>query len=96
MNSKSLGPYRPSHGSEGESFQSQYCFHCRRNKGEEGCRILLFTMIYGINDPDYPEEWIRTEGGPVCLAFADKRIPAPEETDPRQQTLWGSDEPEQR
>lgn len=68
-------PYRPSNGTEGEIFQSAWCQKCSRDNydpdtGEGGCYILIFSMAYGIDHPDYPKEWVQDEAGPRCTAFS--------------------------
>lgn len=79
--------YRPSNGTEGMIFQSQFCDRCKRDAEFQktqvgGCGILARTLGYGIDDPEYPEEWIwnpdkclenglefGTEFSPRCTAF---------------------------
>lgn len=68
-------PYRPSSGTEGADFMDRWCVKCRLEKDalvafDEGCRIASDTMIFNIDDPEYPAEW-RQDGpsGPRCTAF---------------------------
>ena len=69
--------YRPSNGTEGEGFIDEYCMHCLHekyshtyNEDDKKCEILTNTMIYDINEPEYPEEWIYDENGnPCCTAY---------------------------
>lgn len=69
--------YRPSNGTEGECFMAQWCARCERDRARredfeaDGCPIVVNTMAYGIDDPEYPQEW-RRDGpqGPRCVAFA--------------------------
>lgn len=64
--------YRPSNGTEGEGFISYWCANCVHEKREDGrsCDILTRTMVYGVDEPEYPEEWQRDESGaPKCTAF---------------------------
>ena len=68
-------PYRPSNGTEGELFMSQWCARCQRDRGSreadgDGCDIIAMTMAFNIRDPEYPKEW-RQDGlsGPRCTAF---------------------------
>ncbi len=69
--------YQPSNGTEGECFQAEWCERCKRDQAfradpdsAEGCPILTNTMAYDIGDPEYPAEWIETEGGESkCTAF---------------------------
>lgn len=67
--------YRPSCGTEGADFMSRWCCRCVRDKAfreEDGdsCPIAAATMIYHIDQPEYPREW-REDGpsGPRCTAF---------------------------
>lgn len=73
MHSGTYRPYRPSSGTEGEVFMSEWCANCSMaNFDEEGeaCMINVRTMVLDINDPDYPPEWNFTNGGvPQCTAF---------------------------
>lgn len=50
--------FRPCNGSEGEMFLSRFCYRC--NKLDEGgaCNILLNSMIFEINEPEYPKELV--------------------------------------
>lgn len=67
---KIVKPYRPSNGTEGEIFQEQFCYQCKNDSEEEGCDILLRSMVHQINEPEYPTEWIYDENKqPVCTAF---------------------------
>lgn len=70
--------YRPSNGTEGDAFASAFCQRCereaafRRSRGEElglACAIHVDVMAYGIDEPEYPAEWIRDVEGPRCTAF---------------------------
>ncbi len=62
--------YRPSNGTEGELFQEEFCYRCKLDDCDEGCDILLNTMIFGIKNEDYPKEWVFDEDGrPTCTAF---------------------------
>ena len=72
-----LEPYRPSNGTEGEYFMSEYCYRCQHDVPYQenpdaggGCEILMRTMAYGIKDPEYPgDTWVYFNGRPTCLAF---------------------------
>jgi len=68
--------YRPSNGTEGMDFMDKFCDRCwkeesyRRTQKGTGCKILCKTMVYDINDPEYPEEWTYDEdGNPTCTEF---------------------------
>lgn len=62
-------PYRPSNGTEGGIFMSQFCDRC--GKCEDGfCEIISDTMLLDTDDPNYPKEWkFDAEGCPTCTAF---------------------------
>ena len=62
-------PYRPSNGTEGEWFIGWQCEHCVR-VGRD-CDIITFTMAYGVDDLEYPTEWVSDLDGnnPRCTAF---------------------------
>ncbi len=71
-------PYRPSNGTEGESFYAQWCQRCERERAyrESGyddpdlaCPIVTSAMALKITNPDYPREWIKDADGPHCSAF---------------------------
>jgi len=73
-----LVAYRPSNGTEGMIFQGRWCGRCQKRESPDGalCEILGQTMVLGVEDPDYPAEWVvgedwprKTEHGPQCLAF---------------------------
>jgi hypothetical protein len=80
-------PYRPSNGTEGECFISSWCGTCERSGGpgkpddvgEEltGCSITGRTMLYDIEDADYPAEWILVDGNPRCTAWIPLGDPIP-------------------
>lgn len=87
-------PYRPSNGTEGEDFYARNCARCLGERdyresgydaGELGCKILTASYAYGIDDPNYPKEWVRDEGpwelsNPRCTAFVEdhgQTIPPP-------------------
>lgn len=84
--------YRPSNGTEGEMFESEFCEHCERDRAwreawqtdgdpgnVKGCDILARALAFGIDDPQYPREWVRiamvdpVDGLPInwgkCTAF---------------------------
>lgn len=66
--------YRPSNGTEGMWFISEFCEHCRReNPGDvetRKCKILTKTMLYDVNEKDYPKEWTYDEkGDPTCTKY---------------------------
>lgn len=72
-------PYQPASGTEGRCFQEEFCDLCARDKAfrdtgyegdpELGCQILAKTMLYSVDDPEYPKEWVEDDKGPRCTAF---------------------------
>jgi hypothetical protein len=75
--------YRPSSGTEGIDFQEAWCSKCKRDALWNGtaadpdrvsdadlCQIIARSMACRIDEPGYPQEWIRDQNGtPRCLAF---------------------------
>lgn len=72
--------WRPSNGTEGDSFIAGYCGTCARSEHNApdapddapvGCPILDLTFLHDVDDPEYPEEWQDDEGklGPHCTAW---------------------------
>ena len=64
--------YRPSNGTEGEIFMEKFCYQCIHDdfNNEKYCEILSDTMIYDINDSEYPKEWHYDKNNkPVCAKF---------------------------
>jgi hypothetical protein len=69
--------YRPSNGTEGDMFYGALCRRCKRDAkfretqdGEDGCRILVNTMVFSSEDAEYPKEWVyAADGQPTCTAF---------------------------
>lgn len=67
--------YRPANGTEGEMFMSKWCACCERNRayledGEEPCDIILRSVAYDADNPEYPEELVGTFLSDArCLAF---------------------------
>lgn len=72
-------PYRPSNGTEGETFQETWCAGCEADRGFredherfDGCPIIANAMALTVDDPDYPKEWVyRADGQPMCSAFVE-------------------------
>ena len=67
-------PYRPSSGTEGFIFTSKFCDRCKHDnytdeRPQDGCEILVRTLGYGIDDKEYPTEWVSDSSGPRCTAF---------------------------
>lgn len=66
--------YRPSNGTEGMGFTEYFCDRCLHQHPDwnspKQCEILCKTMIYSVNDPNYPEEWQYDENNrPTCTAW---------------------------
>ena len=68
--------YRPSCGTEGADFMDRWCVACAKDdmlRGGESakCQILSDTMLYEVDDPRYPAEWVRDaeSGRTRCTAF---------------------------
>lgn len=79
-------PYRPSNGTEGAEFMSEWCFQCERdreylNDEDKGnpCEIIARTFAYNVDHQEYPKEWRYKEGRPICTAFipAGEAVPVP-------------------
>jgi len=70
---KRIKLYQPSNGTEGMIFMEQFCDKCwHETPGEtpEGsCPIPLATMLYSINDAEYPNQWRYVDGKPTCISF---------------------------
>lgn len=68
--------YRPSSGCEGADFQEEFCSRCRadqafRDGTGDSCPIIAATMVFDVDDENYPAEWIYgADGKPTCTAFA--------------------------
>lgn len=66
--------YRPSNGTEGMIFTDHFCDRCMNQHTDpdhpKQCMILCRTMVYDVNDKDYPEEWTYDENDrPTCTAW---------------------------
>lgn len=75
--------YRPSNGTEGELFMERFCYRCkhddkyqRTQDPEDGCPIIPGTLIYEIDDPKYPTEWVQDDDGANarCTAFVPMEV----------------------
>lgn len=67
-------PYRPSLGIEGHIFMDCFCHRCKRDAkfqetmaAEDGCPIIANALVYDIEHPNYPKEWVQDEDAPVGL-----------------------------
>ena len=61
--------FQPSNATQGDSFRASFCNQCKRG-GD--CEIELNTMLYDIDDPEYPCEWVIQDGRAQCTAFERK------------------------
>ena len=65
--------YQPCNGTEGCWFIGEWCDKCIKfphsSDARNQCGIFLRTICYDVTDKEYPEEWQRTEDGPICTAF---------------------------
>lgn len=71
-----MQPYRPSSGTEGHAFIDTWCGDCAKSGDGSGCEITERTMVYDIDDPLYPREWVVDADGPECTAFV-QYVPEP-------------------
>ncbi len=104
-------PYQPSNGTEGMWFCEKFCERCIHEKyshtfndDDKKCDILTRSMVYGVNDPEYPKEWIYDDSDePTCTAWVKwdwnkgdddddnggwNDPPEPEQIDPNQLMLF--------
>jgi hypothetical protein len=76
-------PYRPSNGTEGWAFASNWCARCTRDKlhnstvafedytDDDLCKIYNDATFYSPGDDKYPPEWrYNSSGEPCCTAYA--------------------------
>ncbi len=66
--------YRPSSGTEGADFDSEWCCRCKadqamRDETGDGCEIIANSFAFAVDDPNYPQQWRYERGEPVCTAF---------------------------
>ena len=62
--------YIPSNGTEGEIFMDKFCDRCFYDHNEN-CEIIVGTMVYDLEDNEYPEEWTYDENDqPICTKFS--------------------------
>lgn len=69
--------YKPSNSTEGEWFMDKFCYHCVHeeysrtgNEDDKMCSILTYTMLFEIDSPTYPKEWIYDKNNnPICTKF---------------------------
>ena len=68
-------PYRPSNGSEGDWFESQWCSTCIHNHPEHGCKVWFYALMFPIDDKLYPKELVEGKDGPICTKWSDHAKP---------------------
>ncbi len=67
--------YRPSSVAEGDIFMREHCFHCAhydgsRTDSSDACLILLRTLLFSLDDEEYPQEFLYDHfGQPTCTRF---------------------------
>jgi hypothetical protein len=100
-------PYQPSNGTEGMRFCGKFCDQCIHEKyshtlndNDKKCDILTRSMVYGVNDLEYPKDWIYdVDNNPTCTAWVKwdwnqdddgnwNDPPEPEPVDPNQLMLF--------
>ena len=67
-----IAKYRPSNGTEGEIFMQEFCDSCIYGDpgNEKYCEIIKKTMMFDVDDREYPIEWRYGEDGqPICTKF---------------------------
>lgn len=91
-------PFSPSNGTEGMIFYDAFCDKCLHSHPDPDkkpqCEILCYSLIFEIEDPEYPKEWIYNDAGwPVCTSWTKwdwgdegnwNEPPGPEPYDPDQ------------
>jgi hypothetical protein len=65
--------FQPSNGTHGDIFMSEFCYRCAKfphdSDAKNQCQIVLATMAYDIDDPEYPNQWRYVDDKPTCTAF---------------------------
>lgn len=70
-------PYQPSNGTEGIIFHETYCTFCvkdvkfrKTEMPDDGCPIIVNTMIFSPGEKAYPKEFIYNDQGEgICTAY---------------------------
>lgn len=81
--SEKIKLFRPCNGTHGDAFISAWCGNCERDRKWreseiEPCEILGRTLAYGIDDPEYPQEWrYDQDDNAVCTAFVESGTEIP-------------------
>lgn len=78
--------YRPPNGTEGMMFTGRWCDNCRRDINMN-CPIVADTMVFDIDDPEYPTEWRYCLDVPVCIKFIDRHA-SKAKKDPKQLRMF--------
>jgi hypothetical protein len=65
---KDIEIYRPSNGTEGMIFMDEHCDKCFHDRNED-CEIIVASMLYDTNEPEYPKEWRYISNNPTCTKF---------------------------
>lgn len=66
--------YRPSNGTEGIEFESNFCGQCIHQCPDpevgKNCDISMRAFFHEINEPEFPLEWqYDATGNPTCTAY---------------------------
>ena len=62
--------YRPGSGTEGMIFMDKFCHRCIHDGDfNNPCQIILKTMIFDLDDKEYPKEWVLENNQPKCIKF---------------------------
>lgn len=96
--------YRPSNGSEGVWFETEFCSQCRHMHPDPdkkpACDIWARAFLCSVNDPEYPAEWqYDDQDEPTCTKFSHHEWemdedenwidpPEPEIVDPNQLSMF--------
>lgn len=75
--STEIKKYRPSNGTEGCFFAEQFCDRCAHEKfthtgdiTDPACEILVNSMLYYVDNENYPDELrYGDDGNPTCTKF---------------------------
>ncbi len=67
-------PYQPSNGTEGMSFEEDFCMQCIHTNPDPckkpQCGIWCAAVCWDIGDKHYPKEWIYDDNDqPTCTAW---------------------------
>lgn len=71
--SEDIELFQPSNGTHGDIFMSEFCYRCSKSPhnpdAKNQCMIVLATMAYDKEDPEYPKQWRYVNGKPTCTSF---------------------------